>query len=261
VPYPNFEGKHEHAALFGPQEFLAYLHERGELHPHAVPESFILCYDRHLFDEIERAGDLRPVAHRSRRYFALDETDARVGIAGGFGIGAPAATVVLEELIALGARRFISIGLAGALTRDLSIGDVVICTEAVRDEGVSHHYLPPGRIVTPSHALTAELELTLGRVGLAFTSGSTWTIDTPYRETVSEVRHYQAQGVLTVEMEAAALFAVATHRGIDVAAAFVISDLLGDDEWHGQFHDARDNLGRLYRAALGTLTPESGRTD
>jgi uridine phosphorylase len=163
---------------------------------------------------------------------------------------------VLEELTALGARRFISIGLAGALTRDLNIGDVVICTEAVRDEGVSHHYLPPGRTVTPSHALTSELEHTLGRMGLAFTSGPTWTIDTPYRETVNEVRHYQMQGVLTVEMEAAALFAVAVHRGIDVAAAFVISDLLGDDEWHGQFHDALDTLGRLYRAALGAFTPE-----
>ena len=82
---------------------------------------------------------------------------------------------------------------------------------------------------------------------------STWTIDTPYRETIDEVRHYQADGVLTVEMEAAALFAVGVHRGVDVAAAFVISDLLTEDRWHGQFHDAVDPLHRLYHATLRVL--------
>ena len=254
MPYPNFEGKHERAALFGPQEFLAYLHEQGGLHPEAVPESFIICYDRRLFDEIERSPGREPVANRNRRYFALSVGASRVGIAGGFGIGAPAATVVLEELIALGARRFLSIGLAGALSADLGIGDVVVCTAAVRDEGVSHHYVPPGRTVEPSDALTARLENALSEHGVRYRRGPTWTIDTPYRETIDEVRHYQAEGVLTVEMEAAALFAVGAHRGVDVAAAFVVSDLLGEDRWHGQFHDAVGPLHDLYDAALDTLT-------
>jgi uridine phosphorylase len=109
---------------------------------------------------------------------------------------------MLEELIALGVRRFVSIGLAGSLCADLGIGDVLVCSEAVRDEGVSHHYVPPGRIVRPSAELTGALRQSLDRAGIAFTDGPTWTIDTPYRETVDEVRHYQDDGVLTVEMEA-----------------------------------------------------------
>jgi uridine phosphorylase len=253
VPYPNFEGKHDHAALFRPQEFLAYLHEQGGLHPEAVPESFVFCYDRRLFAEIEGSDDTRPVAHRARRCLAVDAGGTLVGIAGGFGIGAPAATVMLEELIALGARRFVSIGLAGALCADLGIGDVVVCGEAVRDEGVSHHYVPPGRTVCPSAALTDALRQSLTRAGVAFTDGPTWTIDTPYRETVEEVRHYQADGVLTVEMEAAALFAVGAYRGVDVAAAFAISDLLANDRWHAQFHDAVATLHDVYRATLDAL--------
>jgi uridine phosphorylase len=253
MPYPNVEGKHEHPALFDPQDFLAYLRTQGGLHDQAVPESFILCYDRVLFDEIERLGGLRPVAHRGRRFFDVEELAGRVGIAGGFGIGAPAAAVVLEELAALGARRFVSIGLAGALSTDLAIGDVVVCADAVRDEGVSHHYLPPGHTIGASSSLTAALEAALTACGVPFVRGATWTIDTPYRETITEISHYRAAGVLTVEMEAAALFAVAAYRGVHVAAGFVVSDLLGGDEWHGQFHDARDPLRDLYRAALQTL--------
>jgi purine-nucleoside phosphorylase len=71
--------------------------------------------------------------------------------------------------------------------------------------------------------------------GVAFQRGATWTIDAPYRETVDEVRHYRANGVLTVEMEAAALFAVATVRGVEAASAFVLSDLLGETEWMPDF--------------------------
>jgi uridine phosphorylase len=254
VPYPNFAGKHERATLFGPQEFLAYLREQGGLHPDAVPDAFVMCYERRLFDELERCDDRQPVAHRNRRYFAVGADERRVGIAGGFGIGAPAATIVLEELIALGARRFISIGLAGAVSPTLGIGDIVVCSDAVRDEGVSHHYAPPGRTIAPSAVLTDRLEQRLLQTSLTYQRGPTWTIDTPYRETLDEVRHYQAEGVLTVEMEAAALFAVGRHRGVDVAAAFVISDLLTDDRWHGQFHDAIDPLHQLYGATIEALT-------
>jgi uridine phosphorylase len=163
-------------------------------------------------------------------------------------------TIVLEELIALGARRFISLGLAGALSARLSIGDAVVCTEAVRDEGVSHHYIGPGRSVAPSAPLTVRLERSLRDAGLAFERGPTWTIDTPYRETIDELQHYRAEGVLTVEMEAAALFAVGCHRHVDIAAAFVVSDLRTDDRWVGQFHDAIDPLHKAYAAAVDALT-------
>jgi purine-nucleoside phosphorylase len=71
--------------------------------------------------------------------------------------------------------------------------------------------------------------------GAAFQRGPTWTIDTRYRETVDEVRHYRREGVLTVEMEAAALFAVAVVRGVEAASVFVLSDLLGETEWTPEF--------------------------
>jgi purine-nucleoside phosphorylase len=92
--------------------------------------------------------------------------------------------------------------------------------------------------------------------GVEFRSGMSWTIDTPYRETVAEARHYQAEGVLCVEMEAAALFAVGEVRDVRVAAAFTISDSLADLVWDPQFHGAEVEaaLLDLYQAALRTLT-------
>ena len=86
-------------------------------------------------------------------------------------------------------------------------------------------------------------------------SGMTWTIDAPYRETVAEVKHYQDAGVLTVEMEAAALFAVATIRGVPIASAFSISDLLTSVTWEPRF-DAPEldgGLAALADAAISVL--------
>jgi uridine phosphorylase len=81
---------------------------------------------------------------------ALPSTGGRVGLIGRFGIGAPAATAVLEQLAALGTTAMISVGTAGSLQRDLVPGDLVLCEAAVRDEGVSHHYLPPARLACES---------------------------------------------------------------------------------------------------------------
>ncbi len=256
MPYPNLEDKFRHTALFAPQEFLAYLRAERALHPGVVPESFVVCYAPWLFEHLVATETLIPVGHHNRRFFALERTEGRVGVVGDFGVGAPAATIVLEELAALGVRQVLSIGVAGCLRRDLDIGATVVCTSAIRDEGVSHHYLAPGRTVTPSRGLTSRLEARLQEADVAYTCGPTWTIDTPYRETLEEIRHYQAEGVLTVEMEAAALFAVGQCRSIEVAAGFVISDSLAELVWDPQFRApaTRDGLIELYHIAVQTLS-------
>jgi uridine phosphorylase len=62
--------------------------------------------------------------------------------------------------------------------------------------------------------------------------------------------------VLCVEMEAAALFAVAEVRGLRLASAFVISDSLADLVWSPRFHDpaVQAGLSGLYLAAVTALT-------
>ncbi|HEY7415201.1 MAG TPA: nucleoside phosphorylase, partial [Ktedonobacteraceae bacterium] len=180
----------------------------------------------------------------------------KVGICGGFGIGAPAVITLFEELIVLGGRKFISIGTSGTLQPHVQIGNIVVCDRAVRDEGVSHHYIAPDTYAYPASALTTQLEQHLRKTEHTVTVGPSWTIDTPYRETIAEARHYQQEGVITVEMEAAALFAVAQYRGIEIAAAFVISDSLADMVWNPRFESEKveEGLLTLFTTARDTLT-------
>jgi uridine phosphorylase len=176
-----------------------------------------------------------------------------VGFVTGFGIGAPVAAMVLEELVELGATRFVSLGFAGALSTELDFDDVVVCSKALRDEGVSHHYLAPARYSFPSETLSAQLLRALADDGEAVSVGPSWTIDAIFRETIAEATAYRDEGILTVEMEAAALFAVAEVLGVDVAAIFTISDhLLAHDEWRGK--QGEGGLGRLVDAAIAVLT-------
>jgi uridine phosphorylase len=257
VTYPNYAGKHAEEAMFTPADFAAYLRRVGALGEYDPPDGVVLCYQRSLFEHVLKAEGLE----RSRRTGAmhamrrLPSTGGRIGVVGQFGIGAPAAAAALEELAALGTTRFISIGTAGSLQRDLGIGEVVVCEQAIRDEGVSHHYLPPAKLASASSALTAALVAAMDAVPVPYRSGISWTIDTPYRETVAEARHYQAEGVLCVEMEAAALFAVAEFRGVHVATAFTMSDSLAELVWDPQFlgPEVEESLIALYNAALTAL--------
>ena len=150
------------------------------------------------------------------------------------GVGAPLAAGLLEEVIALGCRNFIACGGAGVLNRELAMGNLVVPTGAVRDEGTSYHYLPPSREVAPSPAAVAAIEATLQRRNVTFTAGKTWTTDAIYRETRARMALRRAEGCVTVEMEAAALFAVAQFRGVQLGQILYCGDNLDGDEWDGR---------------------------
>jgi uridine phosphorylase len=253
--FPNFRGKHAHDAFFTPKEYIAYARRQGLVPDFAAPKGVILCYHPSLLARICSTQETSPVECPFGDIQLLAETGGRVGILGKFGIGAPAVTTVLEELIAVGVGKFVSIGTAGSFAKELRVGDAVLCERAIRDEGVSHHYLESAKYAHASTSLTEELGQALREVGFEPTRGTSWTIDTPFRETVEEARHYQREGVLTVEMEAAALFAVAQYRHVELAAAFVVSDSLADLAWDPHFHAdrTREGLDRLFKAAVRTL--------
>ena len=61
------------------------------------------------------------------------------------GVGAPLGGGLLEEVIAVSCRKFIACGGCGVLEKDIAVGEIIVPSSAVRDEGVSYHYLPPGR--------------------------------------------------------------------------------------------------------------------
>ena len=155
------------------------------------------------------------------------------------GVGAPLAAGLLEEVIARGCRKFIACGGAGVLDRDIAVGHVIVPVSAVRDEGTSYHYLPPSREVQASSEAVSAIERVLKRHEVPYVVGKTWTTDAFYRETPEKVKLRRDEGCLTVEMEAAAFFAVARFRNVILGQMLYGGDYVGGEEW-----DSRDWIER-----------------
>jgi uridine phosphorylase len=146
-------------------------------------------------------------------------------------IGASMTAAALEMLIAIGIDRVIACGGAGNLEIDHAVGHVVVPTGAVRDEGTSYHYLPPSRTVAAAPAAVDAIRAELDARRVPYAVGLTWTTDAIFRETRERVATRRAEGCLTVEMEAAGLFAVAEFRGITAGQILYAGDDLTADEW------------------------------
>lgn len=257
MPVPLLSSKYPLPSIFAPSDFLAYMKKAGLLSDHETPpESVILCYQKSLFDYVTKEHPVRFHGGYFRNHLAfLEETGGRVAIAGRFGVGAPAAAVMLEELIAWGAHSFVSIGTAGGLVPGLRPGALVLCTGAFRDDGVSYHYLPGGSAALPDETLSDALAVALDADGVPYRRGLTWTTDAIYRETQAELDERVARGALTVEMEASALFTVSRYRAARLAACFTISDSLAEPEWKPEFlaDETQVGLETLYHAGLAAL--------
>jgi uridine phosphorylase len=219
-----------------------------------IAERCVLCFFQEVFARLKERGETRPIG--KLRSEIGDHPVYEVAIDGRRltllhpGVGAPMAAALLEEAIALGCRKFVACGGAGVLDRSIALGHLVVPISAIRDEGTSYHYLPPGREVEPSPEGTAAIESVLKRRGCAYLSGKTWTTDAIYRETAGKVRRRREEGCLTVEMEAAALFAVARFRGVVLAQMLYGGDDVSGDEWDSRHWDKSTSVReRVFRLA------------
>ncbi len=145
--------------------------------------------------------------------------------------GAPMAAATLEELIACGGQNFLFIGSGGSLQSHVTIGSLVIVQDAIRSEGTSYHYLPPKVPVLASKRWTEYLSNISQELSIPTFIGTTWTTDAPYRELKTTAKNFSDRGVLAIEMEAAALLAVAKVRKASAGIILIISDEHSAD-WH-----------------------------
>jgi uridine phosphorylase len=171
------------------------------------------------------------------------------------GVGGPLAAGLFEEVIAFGSRKFILCGGCGVLEEGLTVGKLIIVTSALRDEGVSYHYLPPAREVTGNPAAIKALHSVLKEEGLPYVTGKTWTTSGPYRETQKAIDARRAEGCITVEMEAASLMAVAQFRNVPLGTLLYAGDDLSGDEWDKRDWHSREDIreGLFWLAADACL--------
>ena len=151
-------------------------------------------------------------------------------------IGAPYAAMVLETLIAWGVRKILFLGWCGSISTKAKIGDIIVPTSAIIDEGTSGHYKKDdNRMSFPSELMVAKLRAALDQKCLKYHHGPVWSTDAIYRETRDKVENYQRQDVIGVEMEISALFTVAQFRKVDIGAMVVVSDELAAFKWRPGF--------------------------
>lgn len=144
MTFPNFPNKYDEKPLLRAKDFWDYKKKIGRIPEIDPPNGVILCYSPTLLSFIINNYDVKKIEHVFGDFFyVLDEGGSHIGICGGFGIGGPMVGILLEELTAFGIKKYISIGVAGSLQTNLKLGNIIVCDKAIRDEGVSHHYLQP----------------------------------------------------------------------------------------------------------------------
>ncbi|MBV9212959.1 MAG: purine-nucleoside phosphorylase [Actinobacteria bacterium] len=174
------------------------------------------------------------------------------------GMGGPSAAIVVEELIALGARVLVRAGTCGAIDPALSLGDLVTAGAALATDGTSRA-LGAGQCVAADAELTSALVEVGG--GRAITVAST---DLFYEDADGHGETRGAAGAAAVEMEAAAVMQVAARRGVRAGCVLLVSDVLDaggrrrlDDE---ALEEGGLALGEVALAALEADAAKRGTT-
>ena len=150
-------------------------------------------------------------------------------------VGGARSVMTLEELMALGARTFLIAGATGALKPGIQVGDYVIATSGLREEGASYHYQPPEHPARADGPAARVLIDAAQASEHAAHAGRVWSTDAPYREFTGKVSRYAQDGVLSVDMEASALMIVTEFRGADLGLILTVSDLVYRPDWPNIF--------------------------
>ena len=148
------------------------------------------------------------------------------------GMGCPSASIATEELIHLGCKAFIRIGSTAAIKPGIRIGDLIVSTGAMKNEGTSKFYVPDSFPAIPDFDLTAELLATARELegGNPVHYGIGSTDDAFYGETPEFIDRVRKCGCINIEMEASGIFTVAQQRGVRAAAIYGASANLSDAE-------------------------------
>jgi uridine phosphorylase len=256
---PILRGKDPAApSVFTPESLLREARRQKGLALAEVPEICILDPDGDMVRQLLAAG-------RARRHpgWACYHTDLHAfdiggepaGIVGCV-VGAAFAVLVAEELFASGCRFLVSMTSAGQILPVQAPPYYIVIDRALRDEGTSYHYLPPTDYSEAEETLVRLGRDALAGAGIAVQVGASWTTDAPFRETAAAVEAARRDGVLAVEMEAAALYAFATARGRPVLCFAHVTNQMGRIE--GDFEKG-DGDGAAESLKVIALTVQSWR--
>ena len=161
------------------------------------------------------------------------------------GMGTPSLSIVVEELLRLGARRLIRVGTCGGIAMGVGTGDLVIATGACPVDGATTTYLHGER-----YSPVADFDLTRALVdaaadaGVPAQTGLVASVDVFYNPDDDYAKRWRERGVLAFEMEASALFFLAARAGVKAACALTVSDVLSEEVTPEESYLPLDELER-----------------
>ncbi|MFC1805699.1 nucleoside phosphorylase [Planctomycetota bacterium] len=260
VPVPPIiDHPTDEAAVFLPENLLERAASMLRRERGTIPSCCVLDFDGELVPVARDRFGAAPCAAWPCFHTTLLRIECEgleTGLIGGT-VGAPFAALVSEQLIACGCRHIIGYSSAGAIADGLPLPCLVVPDRALRDEGTSYHYLPPARWAEARGGLPATLARHAEACGLPVRRGPTWTTDAPYRETPSQIEAHRSAGVLSVEMEAAALMALAQARKAEIASLLHVTNTMATAE--RDFHKGPEDINASILAACIAAFAEATR--
>lgn len=254
---PLLEHNHTDKPVFLPGNMLEAARLQKNLPSLTVPHGCLLDFDGELVDFLLLTGTAThepawPCFHTRLYRWSVNGTE--FGIIGGT-VGASFAVLVAEELFALGCRALVTISSAGLIAEQLQTPLFLLIEQALRDEGTSYHYLPPERYAQASSLLLEAVSQRLNDAGLQCIRGKSWTTDAPFRETQKLISARRDEGIISVEMEAAALLAMGTALNKPVICFAHITNSMAtrEDDFEKGGDDGQETALRVCALALSAL--------
>lgn len=216
-------------SVFTPESLIREARRQKQVQTGKVPSICILDPDGDLVDYLRKTKASQPhpcwaCYHTHMDIFQYKDTE--YGIVGR-AVGAPFAVLVAEELFASGCELLISISSAGQIRFLGTPPYAVLIEKALRDEGTSYHYLPPSEYSTLHSMLKKILYTSWDHAAIPLYSGATWTTDAPFRETETMIAACHENGILAVEMETAALYALAQAKQYHIICFAYVTNQMG----------------------------------
>jgi len=175
------------------------------------------------------------------------------------GIGCPSAAIAVEELESVGVDTVIRVGTTGALQSDIEIGDMIVATGAAKDEGTSKRYESETLPAVPDYHVLSALVDSAEENDEDVHVGPIASDDAFYAETDEYVAAWEEANILSVEMEAAAVFSLARRKGMRAGAICTVDGNLVEGTQKGADGDeelpekAKNNVERAIAISLNAV--------
>jgi uridine phosphorylase len=249
------------ASAFVPENLLREARRQKGLKDGAVPDVCVLDPDGDIVRQTKAAGravrDPDWACYHTELYRLIHD-DVELGIVP-CAVGASFAVLIAEQLFASGCRLLVSVTSSGQLRELRSPPYFILIDKALRDEGTSYHYLPPSEFSAAEPRLIQAMKGAFDTLRVPVERGATWTTDAPFRETPTAIAAMKAEGLLAVEMEAAALYAFAEARGKPVICFAHVTNQMASIEGDFEKGEANGSVDAVALIVAATMAWSRGR--